>query len=56
MNKIESKFIKSNIKKAIWNLECANRIIEGTIDKEIIEELKTQLLLITIKEQRNGKS
>jgi hypothetical protein len=55
MNKVESAFLKSNIKKAIWYLECANKISPGSVDEKIIEELKMTLLLIKIKEN-HGQS
>ena len=51
MNKIQLAFVKSHIKKAIYNLECANKIVEDSVvvDKKLIEELKLFLLELEIK-------
>ena len=43
MNKFEFAFLKSHIKKAIWNLECANKLKPGKVNKELIVELKVIL-------------
>lgn len=51
MNKVEFTFVKSHLKKAIYNLECANKLSSDgvVIDSEIIEELKILLLELAIK-------
>ena len=43
MNKVELRFLISHIKKAIFNLECANKFKEGSVDTKVIEELKLVL-------------
>ena len=40
MNKVELKFLISHIKKAIFNLECANKFKANSVDSKTIEELK----------------
>ena len=50
--KIENCFVISNVKKAIWNLECANRLRPNTVDKATIVELK--LVLADLKEQKES--
>lgn len=44
MSKFENYFIISHIKKAIWNLECANKLQPGIIPEKTIEDLKLKLL------------
>lgn len=55
MNKVEFAFLKSHIKKAIWDLECANKLKPGIIDEKLIVELKETLILIRSRED-NGES
>lgn len=43
MNKVELKFLISYIKKAIFNLECANRLKANSVDSKVIDELKLTL-------------
>ena len=43
MTKIEWCFLKSHIKRAIYELEVANRLKEKTVDIEIIVQLKVLL-------------
>ena len=43
MNKIELAFLKSHIKKSIYELETANKIKSGCVDIYIIIELKNIL-------------
>ena len=43
MNKIELAFLKSHIKKAIYELETANKLKSNCIDKNTIIELKIVL-------------
>lgn len=43
MNKIELCFLKSHIKWAIFELECANKIKPNTVDIELIIQLKLLL-------------
>lgn len=43
MNKIELCFLKSHIKWAIYELECANKMKPNCIDVYIIIELKNKL-------------
>ena len=47
MNNIELKFFISHLKKAIWNLECAQKFEENEFIKKTIEELK----IISIQKQ-----
>ena len=49
MNKIELCFLKSHIKWAIFELECANKIKPNCVDVELIIQLK--LLLENIENQ-----
>lgn len=42
-DKIINSFIISHLKKAIWNLECANNLKPNTIDIVTIIELKNIL-------------
>jgi hypothetical protein len=49
MNKIQLAFLKSHIKWAIYELECANKMKPNTVDVELIIELK--LLLENIENQ-----
>lgn len=51
MNKVEFTFVKSHIKKAVWNLECANKTSSDgvVIPVDLIEELKILLLELAIK-------
>lgn len=39
-------FVISHLKKAIYELECTNKLKPNTIDTALINELKTQLILI----------
>jgi hypothetical protein len=50
--KFENCFVISNIKNAIWYLECANKLKPNTIDEATIIELK--LLLADLKEQKES--
>lgn len=50
----KEKFIISHIKKAIWNLECANKLQSDTINIALINELK--LKLIELKNEREKVS
>lgn len=43
MNKIQLAFLKSHIKWAIYELECANKMKPNTVDVAIIIELKILL-------------
>ena len=43
MNKIEFAFLKSHIKKAIYELETANKMKSNCIDINLIIELKVLL-------------
>lgn len=38
-----SKFVKSHIDKAIWNLECAHNLDEDSVDVDIIRIIKTYI-------------
>lgn len=51
MNKCIAVFIKKYIKKAIYNLECANKIDANCkpVDEKIIDELKTLLTEFIVK-------
>ena len=49
MNKIELAFLKSHIRKAIYELETANKLKPGCIDEDTIIYLKIQLENIEIK-------
>ena len=51
MNKVEAAFLKSHIKKAIWYLECANKLKSNCIDSKLIDELKFKLLELKIEEK-----
>lgn len=46
MNKCIFAFVISHLKKAIYNLECANKLNPNTIDVALISELKSQLILL----------
>jgi hypothetical protein len=54
--KVENCFLISHLKKAIWNLECANKLHSNTIDENIIEELKTLLLVLKVKIESEEKN
>ena len=43
MNKIELCFLKSHIKRAIYELEVANKMQPNTVDVALIIELKLLL-------------
>ena len=58
MDKVVSKFVISNLKKAIYNLECANKLAPGCVDDEILEELNFILLEVRLnlrEEKDNAK-
>ena len=40
---IKDAFVRSHIKKALWNLECADKLESDPDIKRIIEELKEVL-------------
>ena len=40
MNKVEAAFLKSHIKKAIWYLECANKLKSDCIDSNLLQKQK----------------
>jgi len=42
-NDITSKFVKSHIDKAIWNLECAHNLDEDSVDVHVIRIIKTYI-------------
>lgn len=42
-NDITSKFGKSHIDKAIWNLECAHNLDEDSVDVHVIRIIKTYI-------------
>jgi hypothetical protein len=48
-DKIEDYFVISDVKRAIWYLECANKLRPNTIDETTIIELK--LALADLKEK-----
>ena len=52
MNKIELAFLKSHIKKAIYELETANKLLPDVIDIELISELKLKLLELKINDEK----
>jgi hypothetical protein len=39
-------FAINNLKKAIFKLECVNKLNPNTVDVAIINELKSQLILL----------
>lgn len=43
MDKFTLSFAISHLDKAIWNLECANKLDPGSVPKEVIENLRTTL-------------
>ena len=49
LNKCELAFLLSHLKKAIYNLECANKLVPNSIDEKLIEELKCILIEYKIK-------
>lgn len=58
MNKIELKFAISNLKKAVYYAECANKFKKNIVEHKIIEELKVALIIAqvelnNIKEKEN---
>ena len=53
MNKIEFAFLKSHIKKAIWYLECANKLKPNCIDENLILELK--IILVKLESENTNE-
>ena len=51
MNKYTLMFAISHLKKAIWDLECANKLVQNAIDQKLIEDLKSQLIELKIKKE-----
>lgn len=45
MCRVTDAFIKSHIKKALWNLECADKLEPNPDIKRLIEELKEVIVL-----------
>ena len=43
MNRVEFAFLKSHLKKAVYELETANRLKPGCIDEATIIEIKIKL-------------
>ena len=58
MNKVLTKFVVSHIKKAIYEIECANKLAPGTVGDETIQELKLCLLenQIQLEGEKNEKT
>lgn len=54
-NKFELCFVLSHLKRAIWNLECANKLKEGTIDQKVIDDLKTEVILLKNQEDEGNE-
>lgn len=52
MNKVEFAFLKSHIKKAIYELEVANKLKPDCIDSKLIDELKLKLVELKIEEKK----
>ena len=46
MNKFTFCFVISHLKRAIYELEVANKLNPNTVDVAIINELKSQLILL----------
>ena len=44
--KVLIAFVISHLKKAIYELECTNKLKPNTINADLISELKTQIILI----------
>lgn len=45
MNKCIFAFVISHLKKAIFKLECVNKLVPNTVDEKVINELKTTLII-----------
>jgi hypothetical protein len=43
MNKAVLSFVISHLDKAIWNLECANKLDPGSVPEDVIENLRSTL-------------
>ena len=43
MNKAILSFVISHLDKALWNLECANKLDPGVVPDEIITSIKETL-------------
>ena len=52
MNKFIFALIKSNIKKAIWDLECVNKLRPNTVDEELINKIKLTLSIIVTEHEK----
>lgn len=52
MNKFIFALIKSNIKKAIWDLECVNKLRPNTVDDGLINKIKETLSVVVMEHEK----
>lgn len=52
MNKVKFAFLKSHLKKAIYELQVANKLKPNTVDKELIKQLQNTLTLIIAEQEK----
>ena len=56
MNWIFFAFLKSHIKKAIYELEVANKMKQECIDTKLIDELKHRLAELTLEQDKEEEN
>ena len=52
MNKFVFAFLKSHLKKAIYELKVANKIEPNVVDEKLIKELELVLIDQTVKREK----